>query len=316
VALAIVTPEGDERRVATDAAGRVRIPELAPGDCAVASAMAGARAETAYAPCAGPRAVAAARPRATAGPAHLVEITRHRIRRGETPASIARLHAVPWETIARFNWGTEDPAALETHYRDTLGCRHRRPDGRLRFDDGDEPGILLVPRPWEARLGVGPLHEVHVAPLRPLFLSLENEAGLPIPRAGYRVRFADGSERTGRLGASGIARLESVPEGPFTVTYPDELDLHARSLAVSARRALDEVATAPLFTLLMQAPDVVERAVAVYEAELNHLTGRGLVADLDQVITDPEARRPLRALGALAGLELESAGANPRALAG
>jgi hypothetical protein len=232
-------------------------------------------------------------------------VSRHRVRTGETPSSIASLHGVPWDRIAAFNWGTTDQAALEAHYRATLGCTRRAPDGRgLRFDDGDDPGILLVPRPVEARLPVGAVHRLLAAPRRTLFLSLENEAGLALPAASFHVRFADGSERRGALGGRGIARLEGVPDQPFVVSYPDEVDLLARSLAVSVRRALDEQATGPLFTLLMQSQEVVDRAVAIYDRHLDDLGGRGLAADIDLVVTDPEARRPLRALGALAGLAI------------
>jgi hypothetical protein len=227
---------------------------------------------------------------------------RHRVSTGETPASIAQLHGVAWEQIAHFNWGTTDPAPLEDHYRDTLGCTRRTPEGALRFDDSDAPGVLLIPRPWQARLAAGSLHELPVAPLRPIFLCLENEAHLRIPGAAFGIRFADGSARGGRLGARGIARLDGVPDGPFTVSYPDDLELLAGSLAASVRRALDESATAPLFTLLMQSQEVVDRAGEIYRRYFDDLTGQGLAADIDQVVTDPDARRPLAALCALAGL--------------
>lgn len=307
VPLGVVTPDGEERRMTSDGAGRIRIPELVPGDCAVSSLIDEARVATSYVVQVG---AAAGGGGAVPGPspavAHLVSVERHRVRTGETLGSIAAAHGVPWERIANFNWGTADPRALESHYRDTLGCTRRTPDGRaLRFDDSDAPGILLVPRPWQARLAVGPTHELRVAPLRPLFLSLENEAGLLIPGAAFEVHFADGRTHRGHLGPRGIARLDAVPEGPFTVSYPDDLDLLAGSLAVSVRKALADSATAPLFTLLMQSRVVVERASAIYGRYCDDLTGQGLAADIDQLVTDPEARRPLLALCALAGLPAE-----------
>ena len=100
-----------------------------------------------------------------------------------------------------------------------------------------------------------------------------------------------------------------MPDQPFTVSYPDELDLLTKSLAVSVRKAFDEQATAPLFTLLMQSQEVVDRAIATYDEHLNDLTGKGLAADIDQVVTDPEARRPLLALCVLAGLNVEGVSA-------
>jgi hypothetical protein len=141
--------------------------------------------------------------------------------------------------------------------------------------------------------------------LRPLFLTLENELGLRLPGAAFRLRCADGSERSGRLGRSGIARVTGVPEGAFAVSYPDDGDLLARSLAASIRRAFDEQSTGPLFHLLGQAPDVVQRAKAVYAEHFDDLTGEGLEADIDQVVTDPEARAPLLYFCALAGLRVE-----------
>jgi hypothetical protein len=305
VPLVVLTPAGEERRVATDGGGRVRIEGLPAGTCLVTSAIEEARVETSYAPGATAKAAGAGGEAIRA--AHVVEVERHRVRTGESLETVAAAHGLPWQLVAEFNWGTARPDALDDRFRETLGCTRRAPDGRLRFDDSDDPGILLIPRPWTAQLAVGSAHELPVAPLRPLFLRLQNEAGLALPAARYTAHLADGSQRSGRLGRRGIARLDGVPEGPFAVTYPDELDLLAASFAASVRRALDEAATAPLFTLLMQSPPVVARATELYARYFDDLTGRGLAADLDQVVTDADARRPLLALCALAGLEVVTA---------
>jgi hypothetical protein len=148
-------------------------------------------------------------------------------------------------------------------------------------------------------------HTVLVSPLRSVYISLENESGLPIPGAGYEAIFADGSRRQGRLGRSGIACLAGVPEGPFSVSYPDQQDLLARSLAASTRRAFDEQATGPLFYLLGQEQPIIDKAVEFYEEYFNDLSGHGLAADIDQVVTDGDARPPVVFLCALAGLPIE-----------
>ena len=300
VPLEVVTPAGETRRVATDDAGRVRIEGLPSGSCLVTSIVDDARVETSYV--AG--AAGGGRGEGPLRPAHLVEIDRYHVRSGDTLDAIAAVHDVTGDRLAEFNWGTSDLDALDQRCRDTLGSRPG-PDGRVRFDDTDDPGILLVPHPWSARLTVGAEHELAVAPLRPLFLRLENEARLPLPAARYTVRFADGTTRAGALGRRGIARLDGVPEAAFTVAYPDELELLATSLAASVRRAFDEQATAPLFTLLMQSPEVLARAAEIYRRHFDDLTGHGLAADIDQMITDPDARRPLLGLCALAGLPVE-----------
>jgi hypothetical protein len=297
----------------TDSTGTVRIADLDRGTCGVTSVVDGARVSSSYFVAEGGGPPGGKPPndqRASPGPAHVVEAARHRIRTGQTPGSISKEWDVPWNDIALFNWGTSDPDELERHYRTTLGCTRTMPDdARLLFDDQDDPGIVLIPRPWEARFSTGTVHQVYLSPLRTVFLALENEAGLALPAAQYQAAFADGSERRGVLGRSGIARLEGVAEGPFSVTYPDDLDLLAKSMAACVRKALGEQATAPLFTLLMQDQEVVERAVAAYDRYLNDLTGKGLVADIDQVVTDPEARQPLLILCAMAGLAVKGASA-------
>jgi hypothetical protein len=193
-------------------------------------------------------------------------------------------------------------------FRDRVGCTQKTADAKAYvFADADDPGIILIPRPWQASFAVGQTHTVFVSPLRTVFVSLENEAGLALPGAGYEIVFGDGSQRRGTLGRSGIARLSGVPDAAFSVSYPDQQDLLARSLAASVRRAFDEQATGPLFYLLGQEPEVIDRAASVYAQSFNDLTGQGLAADIDQVVTDPDARPPLTFLCALAGLRIEGA---------
>jgi len=81
----------------------------------------------------------------------------------------------------------------------------------------------------------------------------------------------------------------------------------AVSLAASTRRAFDQQGTGPLFYLLGQEQEVIDSAVAVYQQYFNDLTGNGLAADIDQVVTDPDARVPLVFLCATAGIDIEGA---------
>jgi hypothetical protein len=235
----------------------------------------------------------------------MVRVDEYGVKTGDTTASIAAETGVAWKAIAHFNANTTDPAKLQDFFRDRVGCTRKTPDGKSYvFDDRDDPGVILIPRPWTASFAVGMAHTIVVAPLRRVYISLENETGLAVPGAGYEAAFADGSVRRGRLGRSGIACLAGVPEGPFSVAYPDQEDVLARSLAASTRRAFDEQGTGPLFFLLGQEPSIVERAAAHYEHYFNDLTGRGLAADIDQVVTDPDARPPVLFLCTLAGLPI------------
>lgn len=313
VPLQVTTPDGATRTVRTDAAGAIGLADLEPGSCTVTSIVDGSEMRRAYAlQGAGPpgkgETTGKGDRRQADGPVHLVDAAVHRVRTGETPATIAKAWGVLWDDIARFNWGTTDPDALEDHYRDHLGCARRGPGGGHVFDDDDDPGVLLVPRPWEQSFPTGAAHTLYLSPLRTLTIALETEAGLPIPGTPYHLRFVGGQERTGVLGRRGIARLAGVPDEPFAVSYPDEQDILAKSFAASIRKAFDEQATGPLFQLLMQDQSVIDRAAAAYADHFDDLTGQGLAADIDQVVTDPEARRPLLALCALAGLAIEGSG--------
>ena len=310
-ALKLVGPDGSETRVTTSLAGSVTLTALDPGVCVATSIIENATADASFRPGA-PGPAPRSRGRGDVPPslrAWLAEVDEYRVRSGDTTDSIARAAGVAWDDLARFNWDTTAPAVVQDCFRDRVGCTRKTADGTgYRFDDADDPGVILIPRPWTGSFAVGMTHTILVAPLRSLFISLENEAGIALPGASYQVALADGSVRQGRLGRAGIARLTAVPEGAFSVAYPDQTDLLARSLAASTRRAFDEQATGPLFYLLGQEQAVIDEATAIYQQCFNDLTGRGLAADIDQVVTDPDARPPLVFLCALAGLPIEGTG--------
>jgi len=305
--------DGSTGRESTSSAGVISLDGLDPGACQFTSLINGATLATSY-------SVAAGDPPADddsdeddedadASPiknAFVVSAEAYHVKTGDTPDSIAAKSGVDWNTIAQFNFETTDPDQLEAFYRDRVGCTNQTPDGKkYLFDDEDDPGIILIPRAWESSFAVGDTYTVWVAPQRTLFISLENEDEIALPGAAYQIDFADGSTREGQLGSSGIARLAGVPDGPFAVSYPDREDLLARSIAASMRQAFDQQETGPLFFMLGQSPEVVQQTIAVYEQYFNDLTGDGLAADIDQVVTDEDARPPLVFLCALNGIPID-----------
>jgi len=67
--------------------------------------------------------------------------------------------------IARFNWGTDDPEAIDEYLRDELGCHKRGADKRFVFTtDVEGRGELRIPRPF-ARAGL-PIDRVHTLRVR------------------------------------------------------------------------------------------------------------------------------------------------------
>jgi len=137
-------------------------------------------------------------------------------------------------------------------------------------------------------------------------ITLENEEGLRLPEVGYQVAFDDGTERTGSLGRNGMALVPAPSTGTFQVTYPDEVDILAKSLAASLRKGFDDRKTDQIFRLFTHDRPVVARAVTAYDAYFNDYTGNGFTEDLYQELTEPEALAVCEALLALHGLPTRS----------
>ncbi len=64
-------------------------------------------------------------------------------------------HPITWQELARFNFGTEDPAEVEAFKRDELGCRHRN-EAKELVVAADEPRArtLAIPVRFEGRRGL------------------------------------------------------------------------------------------------------------------------------------------------------------------
>lgn len=236
-------------------------------------------------------------------PLAIVAIDEHRVRTGETLADIAAQAGLDWRELARFNWGTDVPAEIDERLRDEVGCTRRTLDGHnYLFDDTDTPGIIYIPRPWSWSCQPRQSYCFRVRRPKGLLLVLENEEGLRLPEVVYQVAFDDGSERSGRLGRNGMARVPAPSSGCFAVTYPDEVDLLAKSLAASVRRGLDARNLDQAFRLFTHDRPVVARAVAAYDRYFNDHTGQGLVEDLYQELVEPEALAVCETLMASHGL--------------
>ena len=203
---------------AAPAAGPSALPGAgAPGGGAPGAPGAAGGAAPGAGGAAAPGAAAAPAPKPPTGPigpGFLVTVETYRVKTGDTKESIARETQVAWDDIAKFNWGTTSDAELQEFFRDQVGCTKTTPDEESYiFDDSDEPGIIMVPHEWTSSFAVGEEHTVYVAPMRTVYITLENEAGLPVPGAAFEAVFVDGTVRKERLGRSGIARLTGVPDG-------------------------------------------------------------------------------------------------------
>jgi hypothetical protein len=70
----------------------------------------------------------------------------HRVRDGESLASLARENGITWQELAIYNFGTAKPDEVTRQLFSKVGCRKRTADGRSYiFTSKDIPGIIQIP---------------------------------------------------------------------------------------------------------------------------------------------------------------------------
>lgn len=187
--LAVVLPDRSEHAVTTDGDGRVELRSAEEGSCDVRTRSEGeyfalcvtfvgsGRAFRREAAGAATRALVPRGRPARSGKRALLDVLAVHVGDGETWGSIAERHGVSPEALMRFNFDTADPAEIQVAMSEHLGCWRRDPDsGRLVFSADDDPGVLLVPRPWQHSVTTGHEHVLRVravrAPARPYLFSV------------------------------------------------------------------------------------------------------------------------------------------------
>jgi len=295
----VTTPDGNEKFHTTAANGAVRIDGIDPGECTVRSEVKSPLPSNTLAFAGmGEPASAGAPPQADGkeppsrkGIQQIALVEAHKVKKGENLKGLAEGAGLTWKQLAKFNWGTDVPKEINGFLRRRVGCTKKTPDGyNYSFDDSDDPGIVHIPKTWEQTgLATGQTHVIRVKEPLDVFLVLENEEGLPVPEVAYQVAFADGTTRSGKLGKAGIARIENPPRCSFEVEYPDEDDILAKSLAALVRKGFDDRKTDELFRLMEFGETTVKAAIAAYDRYFDTLTGKGLIEDIYQELSDPDA---------------------------
>jgi len=328
VRLTVRTGDEVEACHTTAAVGKVRLESIGPGACDVwcdrknlklAEALAfvklGGSAGQAEAPAGeaeAPPGEAEAPPGQAAGPAGLkriVQLDAHKVKKGQSLASLAQSAGMTWQELARFNWDTDVPKEINRRLYDEVGCTKKTADGKnYVFDDSDCPGIVLIPRAWRADgLATGQTHVIRVSPIKPPFVVLlESEQDLRIPEADWELEFADGSQRKGQLGLNGMSAILDYPDGPILVSFPDADDILAKSLAAGLRKGFDDHEVSEVFRLLQHPPQTIQQAIKAYEKYFNDYTGKGLIEDIYQEVSDAEVLEGVEALMAYNGLPTRS----------
>jgi outer membrane protein OmpA-like peptidoglycan-associated protein len=133
-------------------------------------------------------------------------------------------------------------------------------------------------------------------------IRLVSADGHPIPEATYVIQFADGSSRGGTLNGDGHATIDGAPEGPFTVEYPDQVDVRAKALAARIHAAMAARDTEVILGVLSQPADELGRVSDAYDRYFNDLTGQGLAEDAHAALGETEDGKCADHLIAAAGM--------------
>lgn len=234
VSLQVTLPNGRTETRATDGDGRVEFSDLdTPGVCGVSCPLKDARLATTFDFVAsGETPVAsqdlywkAAEDAGRRRGGVIAEIEEHRVRTGETLASVARQAGMTETQLALFNWNTVTPDELSRHLRDDVGCRRKSADGRnYVFDNADDPGIVYVPRAWrQAGLATDQVHTLRVRELahgqNPRRIRLFDWAARAIPGAPYAVEINEGEVARGVADANGDIELPETKASVATIRW-------------------------------------------------------------------------------------------------
>lgn len=172
VSLKVLLPGGREVEQRTDADGWVKLDDVRPGRCDVRAERGGrSLAQVLAFVGMGPvidgpapslvdeafeRPVFAALERVgRTKPARdslaIARVLRHRVRDGDTLASIAEQHGLGVDELTQFNFGTSEPREVSAALSRLVGARKRNlRTGEVVLSSLDRPGVLFVPQPFEA----------------------------------------------------------------------------------------------------------------------------------------------------------------------
>ena len=229
ITLRIALPDGTEETHTTDQDGVVLINDLdTPGACSVGCDIKGARLPRTYDFVAMGEAQVLP-PESQQQPFSgcdkppggriIAEIEEHKVKTGETLATLAQGNGMTWQQLAIFNWETCVLDQVDEHLRDDVGCKKRTRDSRSYvFDASDDPGIVYIPKPW-ARSGL-PTDVVHTVRVRRIRSKTQSELHIRLhdcfselmPGVAYEIDWGGGRVTNGHADQESFVK-ERLPPG-------------------------------------------------------------------------------------------------------
>jgi hypothetical protein len=160
------TPDGVENFHDTNGEGKVRVEEIEPGSCDVRCDMKELRLKDTlvFAGMGEKSGQDKPAPATGSGPLRIALVEPHKVKTGESIASLAKNAKMTWQDLAKFNWDTAVPDQINKHLVEDVGCSRKTKDGKnYIFDDSDDPGIVFIPQAWsQSGLAAGGLHVIRV----------------------------------------------------------------------------------------------------------------------------------------------------------
>lgn len=178
VTATLTLSDGQERDFTTRNDGLIEVNGIPPGTCDAAGKLQGAKLPTTLTfmgmgETAGGKKDPDDEPIA-AGSYVIAKIETYKVKKGDTLDSIAAKNGLTGQDLAIFNFGSSDPAAVNTAIRARVGSKTLGADKKtFVFDDADKPGILYIPKEWkETGLATEKVHTVRLRPVVPRWLAL------------------------------------------------------------------------------------------------------------------------------------------------
>jgi LysM repeat protein len=185
------------------------------------------------------------------GTKYIASVEEHKVKTGETLKSIAASAGLSWQTLAKYNWGTDVPDEINKHLAHDVGCTKKTKDKKnYMFDDSDDPGIIYIPHPWTYQAATNKVHTVRVNQIAPCFdeqLCFVSEEGVALSNIDYRLTLDNGNIVRGKTdnegqtkriktsGAQGIQKAEFFAPADIMLCHATKLESGqaAKSVAVT-----------------------------------------------------------------------------------
>ncbi|WP_300672773.1 type VI secretion system tube protein TssD [Desulfoluna sp.] len=187
---------------------------------------------------------------------HLCKIKEHQVTKGELFSGVAKSHGFSFEELAFFNWGTKQRQKIPEQLKLRFECGELSPAGDEYFLN---KGTIYIPESVE-KSGLS-VNVQHVAFLkqpgqRDVKAKVLTSTHDPIPNVEATLTLGDESTVTAISDEDGVALFAGISSDlAGYISYEDEGDLIAKSLAANIQAAIQGGDMESLLSLMQSAVD-------------------------------------------------------------